>query len=130
MKEYIEKAIRIMDKIKPKADVDNKIYARYLNIKDAKIRKAKALDEKRKELEHLAQEMFEIVKSSYAEANTTYPNVEIRIPKLTKKTQYIIDYPHRIQFIPKEKDICFTQVTRLDDDDEALIVDEEYKTKE
>jgi uncharacterized protein len=130
MKEYIDKAQRIMNEIKPKADVDNRIYARYLNIKDAKIRKAKALDQQRKELERIAQKLFEIVKSSYAEANTTYPNVEIRIPKLTKKTQYVIDYPHRIQFVVKEKDICFTQVTRLDDDDEALIVDEDYKTKE
>lgn len=130
MKEYINKAKRIMDKIKPKADVDNRTYARFLNIKDAKIKKTKALDSKRQELENVAKEMFEAVKNSYAETNITYSNVEIRIPKLTKKTNTVIDYPHRIQFIPKEKDICFKQVTRLNDDEEALIVDEDYNAKE
>jgi hypothetical protein len=109
-KKYIEKAKNITERLKPKSETNNHIYARMLNVKAAGEKKVKQLEEMKNQLEDIAKEMFEVLKKSYVETNITYSNVEIRMNKLVKKTKNIVNYPHRINLV--KKDIDFTHVER------------------
>ncbi len=109
-KKYIEKAKDITERLKPKSETNNHIYARMLNVKAAGEKKVKQLEDMKTLLEDIAKEMFEVLRKSYVETNITYSNVEIRMNKLVKKTKNIVNYPHRINLV--KKDIDFTHIER------------------
>jgi hypothetical protein len=109
-KKYIEKAKALTEKLAPKSESSNHVYARMLNVKAAGEKKVKQLNQMKNQLEDIAKEMFEVMKRSYVETNITYPNVEVRMNKLVKKTKHIVNYPHRINLV--KKDIDFTPVER------------------
>lgn len=111
-KKYIMKAKDIMKKIQPKADNDNRIYARWLNIKSAGAEKLKELNKLKEDLEKIGEEIKDLNYKTYIKTKTTYPNIEIHIGKAKIKTNSIIDYPHKIHSVMNE-----IKFAKIDEDD-------------